>query len=124
MDEQHHMTVQLTPVQWAETAQLDISQCDCVTAVVLKILDRKCKMAAPQQEAMLAIYDTLQPPPSVAFDHSVHQCIEQVRSRQHLDETLYRKVHLLRLKAEADIEKTVMKTFKSRLRRELFEQEP
>jgi len=115
------MTVPLSPVRWAETAHLDSAQRDCVTAVVLKVLDAKCKMAPGQQEAMLAIYDTLGADGGGLFDQAVHQSIEQARSSPHLEASLRERIHQLRLEAEARIAKPTMKAFKVRLRRELFE---
>ena len=41
---------------WAQTAPLDPLQIDCVTAVMLKILDNKCKMLPEQQMALMAVY--------------------------------------------------------------------
>lgn len=113
----------MSPVRWAETAHLDALQRDCVTAVVLKILDRKCRMEASQQEAMLAIYDTLGPATAGYFGQPVHACIEKARSRIHLEEALSDQIHHLRLYAEEKIEKPVMKAFKHRLRCELFKQD-
>lgn len=109
------------PVHWAETARLDSSQRDCVTAVVLKVLDAKCKMPAEQQEAVLAIYDTLGVYSEGLFGPEVHQQIEQARCCQHLEQPLRERIHQLRLEAEARIAKPTMKAFKARLRRELFE---
>lgn len=113
----------ISPVHWAETAHLDALQRDCVTAVVLKILDRKCKMDADQQEAMLAIYDTLGPATSGYFGEPVHASIEKARTQLHMELALSEQIHQLRIDAERNIEKPVMKAFKHRLRCELFLQD-
>lgn len=117
----HNLNVAiLTPTAWAESSDLDAEQLDCVTAVALKILDRKCKMPADEQEAMLAIYDLLHPTPARHFDDSVHQAIESALQQEQLDPVTADAIHRLRLHAEAVIPKPVMKAFKARLREELF----
>jgi hypothetical protein len=115
------MTTPLTPVRWAQTATLSLTERDCVTAVVLKVLDAKCKMDAPQQEAILAIYDTLERATDGFFDDQVHAGIEQARETLTLEESLKAVIHRERLEAEEKIEKPVMKAFKARLCQELFE---
>jgi len=115
------MTLPLDPVHWAENACLDSIERDCITAVVLKVLDAKCKMPAEQQEAVLAIYDILGVYSAGLFGSDVHQTIEMARSMHQLDEALRDQIHQLRLEAEANIAKPVMKVFKERLRKELFE---
>lgn len=110
----------LTPTAWAEASELDAEQLDCVTSVVLKILDRKCRMPADEQEAMLAIYDLLHPSPAKHFDDRVHRTIESALQQQTPDTALKEEIHRLRLHAEEVIPKPVMKAFKARLRAELF----
>lgn len=111
-----------SPVHWAETASLDHMERDCITAVVLKVLDAKCKMPAEQQEAVLAVYDTLTPYHGGLFGPEVHHAIEQARSNVQLPPPLRALIHQLRLEAEASIAKPTMKVFKARLRQELFEE--
>lgn len=111
----------VTPINWAETSTLSTLENDCVTAVVLKILDRKCKMPADQQEAMLAIYDVIPHQPGGLFDQAEYQCIEQALQQQTIPATLAVRIHEYRVKAEENIPKPVMKAFKARLREELFE---
>lgn len=110
----------LTPTAWAESSELGAEQLDCVTAVALKILDRKCKMPADEQEAMLAIYDLLHPSPAKHFDDSVHRAIDAAMQQEQFDPITAETIHRLRLHAEALIPKPVMKAFKARLREELF----
>lgn len=117
----HNLNVtMLSPTAWAESSELNDEQLDCVTAVVLKVLDRKCKMPPEEQEAMLAIYDMLHPVPARHFDMAVHRIIEQALQQQTIDTATAGEIHRLRLGAEAVIAKPVMKAFKARLRRELF----
>lgn len=114
-------TVLLTPTTWAEESDLNAEELDCVTAVVLKVLDNKCKMPADEQEAILAIYDLLHPTPAVLFDNSVHNTIEEALQQSQMDAQLKQEIHRLRLEAEALIAKPIMKRFKAKLRKELFE---
>lgn len=115
--------VLLTPTAWAEGSELSAEELDCVTAVVLKVLDRKCKMPADEQEAMLAIYDLLHPTPAILFDEGVHSTIDSALQRSEIPPSLQQEIHRLRLEAEARIPKPVMKRFKAKLRQELFQPE-
>jgi hypothetical protein len=99
---------------WAAQAKFTPVQVDCTTAVVLKILDQKCKMTAIEQAALLAIYDVVRASPEELFDASVHRIIEAARLAP--DATVRHSVHLLRVHAEKSIPKTVMKEFKAFLR--------
>ena len=112
----------LTPVVWAEQQVLEPIERDCVTAVALKILDRKCRMPAEEQEAMLALFDMLQHRPGGLFSTEVYRCIEQALEERELLPDTAERIHLFRLEAETKIPKPVMKAFKARLREELFSQ--
>lgn len=98
---------------WAKNAALTVSDKDCITTVMLKILDRKCKMNQQQRDALFAIYDVTRTLPGDVFNESVHICIETARSFE--TENSRRQIHLLRVDAEAAIPKTVMKAFKAML---------
>jgi len=115
------MSPSKSPVHWAETARLNQAERDCITAVALKVLDAKCQMPASQQEAVLTIYDTLEPYHGGLFGPEVHHAIEQARSNVQLPPPLRAQIHQLRLESEASITKPTMKAFKARLRQELFE---
>ena len=112
----------LTPITWAVNSELNAEQLDCVTAVVLKVLDLKCKMTADEQETMLALYDLLHPAPARHFDETVHRAIDKALQQKQMDEATRDNIHRLRLQAEAVIPKPIMKAFKAMLRQELFEQ--
>ena len=103
---------------WAQEAPLDRLQIDCVTAVMLKILDHKCKMSPEEQIALLAVYNVVKERPGPLFDASIHQTI------QHALQTSWgstqERIHQLRLHAEATIPKPVMKHFKRYLRESLY----
>jgi hypothetical protein len=83
---------------------------------MLKILDGKCKMDAEKQDALMAIYDVLQPLAGRIFDNTTHQQIALARS----GEEYATVIHELRLVAEALIPKPVMKGYKAMLQREIF----
>ena len=103
---------------WAVQAVFEPVQVDCTTAVVLKILDNKCKMLAGEKHAVLAIYDAVKQLPAHLFDASVHQLIH--RARMQADENTMQAVHQARLAAEAAIPRPVMKKYKAFLRDGLF----
>lgn len=86
---------------------------DCTTAVVLKILDGKCKMDPASQQAVLAVYDTLRHKRGQLFGEDVHTLIRAAREKV---KACGDRVHQLRLEAEALISKPTMKAYKARLR--------
>ncbi|HUX83451.1 MAG TPA: hypothetical protein VMV35_11520 [Halothiobacillus sp.] len=99
---------------WAVQAKFTPVQVDCTTAVVLKILDQKCKMTASEQAALVAIYDVVRVSPEELFDASVHRIIEAARLQP--DATIRQTIHQLRVHAEKTIPKPIMKEFKTFLR--------
>jgi hypothetical protein len=103
---------------WAETAPLDPIQIDCVTAVMLKILDNKCKMPPEEQMALMAIYSVVKERQGQLFDRSIHAEIAQ--ALQLGGGASYERIHELRLFAEATVPKPVMKHFKRYLRESLY----
>ena len=104
--------------QWAVLASFNPEQADCTTAVVLKILDNKCKMLPGEKRAVMAIYDAVQHLSSPLFDSAVHGAISAARL-QH-DPQALDTIHPLRVYAEAAIPKPVMKRYKAFLREGLF----
>lgn len=102
---------------WAQQMIFDATQVDCTTAVVLKILDNKCKMLPGEMAAVLCIYDVVRQHPGKVFDDLAHQIIAQARNQP---EETRERIHTLRLYAEANIPKPVMKTYKALLREGLF----
>ena len=103
---------------WAQTASLDSAQVDCVTAVMLKILDNKCKMGIEEQFALMAVYSVVSKRDSKLFDDSIHLLIAHAFQRN--DPSLVDRIHELRLYAESVIPEPVMKYFKQYLRESLF----
>jgi hypothetical protein len=105
-------------VEWAQQAGFAPQQVDCTTAVVLKILDNKCKMLPGEKAAVFAIYDTVKHLPAILFDEPVHTIIATARCQADADTQL--DIHTTRVAAEAQIPKPVMKNYKAFLRDGLF----
>jgi hypothetical protein len=103
---------------WAQTTPLDPLQIDCVTAVMLKILDNKCKMLPEQQMALIAVYSVVKERKGLLLDASVHQEIDKAMELG--DQDAMDRIGELRLLAEASIAKSVMKHFKRYLRDSLY----
>lgn len=101
-------------VAWARQTPLTPIQVDCVTAIMLKILDGKCKMDRAEKRAVAAIYHAIQPTPGQLLDPAVHGLI--ARGLAHLDEALVAEIYEQRVLAETRISRPVMKGFKALLR--------
>ena len=111
--EKHHPVT-----QWAMEMTFDATQVDCTTTVVLKILDNKCKMLPGEMAAVMCIYDVVKLQPGKLFDDAAHATISQARTQP--DEVTKTLIHELRIYAEANIPKPVMKAYKAVLRDGLF----
>ena len=103
---------------WAQEMTFDAAQVDCTTTVVLKILDNKCKMLPGEKAAVMCIYDVVKLQAGTLFDDAAHATISQAREQP--DEATLKKIHELRVYAEANIPKPVMKAYKAVLRDGLF----
>lgn len=111
-------TAQHPAAQWAIEAGFSAEQVDCTTAVVLKILDNKCKMLPGEKAAVIAIYDALSQVPAPLFGNAVHAAIRAMRLTPCAE--VIATIHQLRVQAEAAIPKPVMKSYKAFLRDGLF----
>jgi len=103
--------------QWAHATPLEPAHLDCVTAIMLKILDGKCKMGEAEKSALTAVYDVVRERPGQGLGGEVHALIAQ--ARQGTDNTLAASIHTWRVHAETHIPKPVMKGFKHLLRTSL-----
>ncbi|MFH1818637.1 MAG: hypothetical protein ABIK08_12530 [Pseudomonadota bacterium] len=103
---------------WSIQSAFTPEQVDCTTAVVLKILDNKCKMLPGEKLAVMAIYDTVRHLAAPLFDRAVHDAIRA--ARQEPGTLTLAAIHPLRVHAEAAIPKLVMKRYKAFLREGLF----
>lgn len=99
--------------RWARATVFEPDQLDCVAAIMLKVLDGKCKMEAADRAAIAAVYDVVRDRPGRLLDAAVHELI--ARARREADPALAARVHEERVRAEALIDKPVMKAFKARL---------
>ncbi len=103
---------------WAQTATFEPIHVDCATAIMLKILDSKCKMGVEEQNALIAIYDVIKQQSGELLEADLHQLIAS--ARQQMTAEILQAVHQQRVHAEAVIPKPVMKAFKQRLREALM----
>lgn len=104
--------------QWALDTGFDAVQVDCTTAVVLKILDNKCKMSPGEMAAIMAIYDVVHRNSPPMLGEAVHEAIRAMRHEA--SDAARASIHQLRVQAEAQIPKPVMKGYKAFLRDGLF----
>ncbi len=104
--------------RWAQEMVFDTTQVDCTTAIVLKILDNKCKMLPGEMVAVMCIYDVVKLQTGTLFDAAAHDTITWARTRT--DAAIQIQIHDLRLYAEANIPKPAMKAYKAVLRAGLF----
>lgn len=99
---------------WARETTFEPAHLDCVTAIMLKILDAKCKMGQAEKTALAAVYDVVKARSGQGLGDEVHALI--AAARQQADATLGAAIHEHRVRAEAHIPKPVMKGFKQWLR--------
>jgi len=102
--------------RWALTHPLAPIHVDCATAVMLKILDGKCKMRTEEKRVMELLYDEVKTQPGRLLDAALHLLITQ--AREHPDEATKNIIYEKRLLAETAISRPVMKGFKAMIRQE------
>jgi hypothetical protein len=101
---------------WAASTDFEPVHLDCVTAIMLKILDGKCKMGAAEKGALTAVYDVVKVRPRQGLASEVHGLIAAAREDSDADAAA---IHAWRVRAEEHIPKPVMKGFKQLLRSSL-----
>jgi len=104
-------------MRWAHATPLEPVHLDCVAAIMLKILDGKCRMGEAEKAALTAVYDVVRTRPGLSLGDEVHALIAQ--ARQGTNPALAEAVHAWRVRAETEIPKPVMKAFKHMLRTSL-----
>lgn len=102
---------------WARATPLEPAHLDCVAAIMLKILDGKCRMGETEKSALTAVYDVVKDRPGQGLGDEVHALIAQ--ARQGTNPALSEAIHAWRVRAETRIPKPVMKAFKQSLRTSL-----
>lgn len=108
--------------EWAQRTVFEPIHLDCVTAIMLKILDAKCKMGAPEKAALTAVYDVIKQRSGQGLGEEVHALIaatRQDKSAEMAKSVLAESIHVWRERAEAFIPKPVMKDFKQLLKASL-----
>jgi hypothetical protein len=116
--------------RWAMDTTLDPAHLDCVTAVMLKILDGKCRMGGAEKSALTAVYDVVRDRPGQTLGTHVHVLIalarrgQETTSHAFVPAEIRDPIHALRIEAESRIPKPVMKGFKQWLRASLPMQTP
>ena len=105
---------------WVSKHPLGAIDVDCATAVMLKILDGKCKMDADEKVVMAQLYDCVRHRPGELLGDEIHALIAEARSRS--DTVLRERIYELRVLVETRISRPRMKGFKASIRHKgLFE---
>ncbi len=99
---------------WAKNHPFAPIEVDCATAVMLKILDGKCKMKPESKVVMDILYDAVKNQPGQLLENSTHDLIRKARhlSSNEIKQVVYEN----RLLAETMISRPVMKGFKAMIR--------
>lgn len=98
---------------WARETAFEPAQLDCVAAIMLKVLDGKCKMGEADKTAITAVYDVVKGRPGSLLEAEVHELI--AAARRDMDADRSAQVHAWRVRAEGLIPKPTMKEFKAML---------
>ena len=101
---------------WAEQAKWEPIHVDCTTAVMLKILDGKCKMNPREKTVMAVVYDVIKDKPGKLLASEIRPLIALARAEP--TEAILERIYEQRLLAETMISRPVMKDFKAMLRQE------
>ena len=99
---------------WVARHPLSPSDVDCATAVMLKILDGKCKMSRAEKVVMACLYDALKERPGEILGADMHDLI--ALAGKAADEVLRNLIYEKRVLAETMISRPVMKGFKAMIR--------
>ncbi len=99
---------------WLARHALAPAEVDCVIAVMLKILDGKCRMDATEKPIMVALYRGLQQRNGACLGADMHTLIAEAGDTP--DERMRLRIYEQRVLAETRISRPVMKAFKARLR--------
>ena len=102
--------------RWAQAHALSPVHIDCVTAVMLKILDGKCKMHGPEKIVMASLYDHIKAQPGLKLGAEIHHLITAARNAS--SDALKNLIYEKRVLAETGISRPVMKAFKAMIRQE------
>jgi hypothetical protein len=101
--------------QWVREHPLSPIHVDCVIAVMLKILDGKCKMDETEKVVMVLLYDEVKHLPGSILGEDIHALIDTARNAHEEDE-IREFVYEKRVLAETMISRPLMKGFKTMIR--------
>lgn len=99
---------------WAATAHLEPREIDCATALMLKIIDGKCRMNPAEKAIMAVVYDVVKDRPGRHLGAADHVLIALARDSR--DPDLLGRVYERRVLAETMISRPAMKAYKAMLR--------
>lgn len=102
--------------QWLQTHELSLKEIDCVIALMLKILDGKCKMNEEDKRLTRELYAHCAELEGEHLKSDLHALIAE--AVDHPSPELLELVYEKRVLAETMISRPVMKGFKARLRKE------
>lgn len=103
---------------WAEEITLDPLQVDCVTAIMLSIMDNQCELGLEEQIALMAVYSVVKQRNGIVLDRAVHESIE--RAQESNDRQTSNEIREHRLYAERVIPCQIMHHFKRLLHESLY----
>ncbi|MGB0660295.1 MAG: hypothetical protein ACPGNV_08950 [Mangrovicoccus sp.] len=109
-----HSASLIPPRDFIAQSPLSPEHTDCAIAVMLKILDGKCKMNPGESEIMAALYKACRHLPGKALGDGEHAIIDAAAFGT--DEAFKLKIYERRVLAETQISRPVMKGFKAMLR--------
>lgn len=99
---------------WADAHPLSPVEVDCATAVMLKILDGKCKMKSSSKVVMEVLYDAVKGRQGNKLNDEIHALIKT--ARYHSNDELRNQIYEMRLLAETMISRPIMKSFKAMIK--------
>ncbi|KAB2923325.1 MAG: hypothetical protein F9K30_10990 [Dechloromonas sp.] len=99
---------------WVQTHALTPGDIDCITTVMLKILDGKCKMGSVDRIVMAHLYDAVKHRYGERFGGEYHRLIASARAAP--GEAMKNLIYEKRVLAETMLSRPVMKAFKAMLR--------
>lgn len=100
--------------RWARRTRLSQMDLDCITTIMLKILDGKCKMFTEEKRAIEILYEVSRNLSGMLLGDKIHLLIE--RASHSKNEGMALEIYEQRLYAETMIGRPTMKKFKAMLR--------
>lgn len=100
--------------RWLDGHALAPVEIDCSVAVMLKILDGKCKMNDNEKAVMTLLYDCIGDRPGQLLDDDLRELIATARRAP--DDALRERIYERRVLAETMIARPTMKAFKASIR--------